>query len=95
MLILQKKSVIENRTVHGFVKGKPGRRPELVVKSDSKGRRFTFTDRRSIEIATVKRYATRSRSGERRFEYRMYVSPGYDTALFVMVMVSVHETLNE
>lgn len=93
LLTLQKKSLFESRTVHGFIHGKSSKKPELVIRSDSKGRKFTFTDRRSIEIATVKRYSARSRSGEKRFEYRMHVSPGYDTALLAMCMVCVHEML--
>lgn len=97
LLVLQKTSVIslKRRTVYGYIKGRVKSRPDLVVTADAKGRTFTFTDRRSMEIASVRRYRAKRRDAANKYEYRMYVSPGYDTALFLMCMICLHEIWNE
>lgn len=98
LLVLQKTSVVSfkgRRTVYGYVRGRVKSRPDLVVAADEKGRTFTFTDKRSLEIASVRRYRAKRNDATNKYEYRMYVSPGYDTALFIMCMMCIHGTWNE
>lgn len=91
LLTVHRKSPLEPRTFHAFLNS--GTRPDLVIRTDAKGRRFTFTDRRSIDVATVKKRTIRGSGGEKKVEYRMHLSPGYDAALFVTALVCVQEAL--
>lgn len=96
ILILQKMSVIsmKKRTMHGYT-AKVAGRPDLVITSDHGARSFSFRDRRSNEVAHAKR-RRRHDSGDdySSKSYKMYISPGYDNALFVMCMVCIIHTWN-
>lgn len=95
VLILQKMSVIsmKKRVLHGYT-SKVGGKPDLVITSDHKARTFSFRDRRSNEVAHAKRrrdYPSNEHPGK---SYKMYISPGYDNALFMMCMICIIQTWN-
>lgn len=95
MLILQKMSVIsvKKRTLHGYT-AKVGGKPDLIITSDHNARAFSFRDRRSNEVAHVKRRRDRPGNEHPGKSYKMYISPGYDNALFIMCMIYIIQTWN-
>lgn len=98
LIFLQRMNIVNfPKVVQGFVKSKTVGKPNIVISEElDEGLAYVIRDRRRNEIACIKRFRVSSRKEkQKRYTYKLYVSAGYDCALFVMVAVLLLDMWNK
>lgn len=98
LLYLQKVNIVNfPKIIHGFVGGRPSRKPHLIISEEKQdGRSYVIRDKKSNEVACIERYRLTSRHDrKRKYAYKLYISAGYDCSLFVMCAVLLLDMWNQ
>lgn len=96
-LILQKASIVNcnHPNIQGFLKHRKTHH-DLLISAEEDGRKFSFRDRRSNQVATGVRYRTTKRGDRpKQYAYKIYINPGYDISFFLMATVALFEIWQE
>lgn len=86
LLYLQKVSIVHSkRVIRGYIGGKGTEKAQLIIREEEKGRSYALNDARANEIAHLQRFRTSAHPDKkRRYAFKLHISPGYDSALFIM-----------
>lgn len=98
LLFLQRMNMVNlPKVVHGFIRCKAYGKADVVISEERhQGRAYVIRDRRSNEIACIQRFRVSSRKDKhKRYAYKLYISAGYDCALFVMCSVLLLDMWNK